>query len=238
MFESLGVSRGAFACGVIVMAVAAFAVTTRIERKVAPETAPSLAFPAFRHLAAGAGALALGVLLVFLPDYRTRLARRVADPAFQAAHPVQEMTVDELAFRILDQEPQLRILDLRAPAAYAAMPLPGSVNLAQGDLFGREWAPVLAQRRARKVLVADDEASERTACLLARELGFENFAVLKGGFPAFARTILDPAGAVSGDRVLEQFRADAQARLRKMIADDKNPASKAPKKEKAVQGGC
>jgi len=242
VFQALHLSPGLFAFLMIAAAVGAFAATTWIERRVAPERAPSLAFRKGPHLAAGAGLLALGALLVFLPDYRTRLARKVSAPAYVAAHPATVMTADELAFRILDQEPELRILDLRPPADYARTPLPGSVNLALADLFGREWAPALAQRRVKKVLVAGDEAEERTAFLLARELGFENFAVLQGGFPAFRSTILEPAAYVPQDNRwdadVRAFRADAQVRLQKMIADNKAPAVKAPKKEKAVQGGC
>lgn len=242
VFQSLGISQGLFAFLLIAMAVGAFAVTTRIERKVDPEHAPSLAFQGRGHVAAGFGVLALGVVLIVLPDYRTRLVRKVSSPAYAAAHPVKEMTADELAFRIIDREPQLRILDLRPTPDYTRTPLPGSVNLAQSDLFGREWTPLLSQRRIKKVFVAQDEASARTACLLAGELGFENFAVLKGGFQDFDRTILNPAAFVPEgtrwDEDVRRFREDAKVQLQKLITDNKTPANKAPKKEKAVQGGC
>ena len=241
IFQSLGISQGLFAFLMIVMAVGAFAATTRIERKVAPQTAPSLAFPGSKHTAAGLGILTLGGMLLFLPDYKTRLTRRVSNPAFVLANPVEEMTADELAFRIVDLEPQLKILDLRAPDTYAKLPLPGSVNLAQNDLFGREWSSLLSQRRVKKVLVAEDEAAERTACLLAHQLGYENFVVLKGGFPTFDRTILNPAAFVPEgtrwDGDVKAFRENAKVQLQKMIADNKAP-KKAPKKEKAIQGGC
>jgi rhodanese-related sulfurtransferase len=242
VFQSLGISQGLFAFLLIAMAVGAFSVTTRIEKKVDPEGAPSLAFPGFKHKAAGLGVLALGVVFIFLPDYKTRLIRRVANPGFAIANPAKEMTVDELAFRIVDQEPQIKILDLRSPGAFAKVPLPGSVNLAQNDLFSREWSSLLSQRRVKKVLVAEDEASERTAFLLAQQLGYENFVILKGGFPAFDRTILNPGVyAPKGNRWdgdVRSFRENAKVQLQKMIADNKTPANKAPKKEKAIQGGC
>jgi rhodanese-related sulfurtransferase len=242
VFQSLGDAQGLFAFLLIAMAVGAYTVTTRIEKKVDPEGAPSLMFPAFKHAAAGLGVLALGVVFIFLPDYKTRLTRRVANPSFIAASSVNEMTVDELAFRIVDQEPQIKILDLRSPEAFAQVPLPGSVNLAQNDLFSREWSTLLSQRRVKKVLVAEDEASERTAFLLAQQLGYENFVILKGGFPAFDRTILNPgAYAPEGNRWdgdVRSFRENAKVQLQKMIADNKTPANKAPKKEKAIQGGC
>ena len=87
VFQSLGISQGLFAFLMIAIAVGAFAVTTHIERKVAPAAAPSLEFSGFRHTAAGLGALALGGVLIFLPDYKTYLTRKVTNPAFTADHP-------------------------------------------------------------------------------------------------------------------------------------------------------
>ena len=242
VFQSLGLSQGSFAFLMIAMAVGSFAVTTRIERKVAPKTAPSLDFSGFKHTTAGLGVLALGGVLIFLPDYKTSLIRKATKPAFIVANPVLEMTTDELAFRIVDQDPQIKILDFRSPDAFAKMPLPGSVNLVQNDLFSREWTSLLSQRRVKKVLVAEDEASERTAYLLARQLGYENFVILTGGFPDFDRTLLDPKGYVPmgnrWDEDVRNFRAGARIQLQKMIADSKTPANRTPKKVKAIQGGC
>jgi len=242
VFDSLGISQGLFGFLLIAAAVAAFAATTRIERRVAPGTAPSRDFTGYTHVAAGLGVVVLGALMIFLPDFKTRLTRVATDPSFIAANPVALVTPDELAFRLMDRDPHIQVLDLRSAAAFAALPLPGAVNVARTDLFGREWSALLSQRRIKKVLVADDEATERTAFLLVRQLGYENFLVLQGGFPAFQRTILSSSGFVpEGNRWDEDvrlFRVDAKLQLEKMIAANKTPATKAPKKEKAVKGGC
>lgn len=242
VFHSLGVSQGIFAFLLIAMAVGAFYATARIEKKVAGEHAPSQAFTAWKHLAAGAGVVVLGLVLIFLPDYKTRLMRKVASPAYQASHPLPEMTADELAFRIVDQEPQTRVLDLRSATAFSALALPGSVNVTQKDLFNREIGNSIAQRRIKKVIVAEDEVQERQAGLLLQELGYENCAILKGGFPAFDRAFLHPVPFVPEgnrwDADVRKFRAEAQAKLIQLIAAQKASGSKAPKQEKKIQGGC
>jgi len=238
IFDSLHISQGLFAFLMILAAVAAFMATTRIERRVNPGSAPSLDFPFGWHALAGAGVIALGVLLLLLPDFRTRMVRKVSDPRYIAAHPVAEMTPDELAFRILDQDPHLQIIDLR-PAA--SLGLPGSISIPMKELFNRELAAPLSQRQVKKVLVGLSEGEERSACLLLKELGYENFAILQGGFGAFDRTILDPAGFVAAgnrwDSDLKQFREEARAGIHRMIDSAKN-AKKAPKVEKKIQGGC
>ena len=242
VFGSLGISQGLFAFLVIAMAVGAFYATTRIEKKVAGDAAPSQAFPVAKHMAAGVALLVLGFVLMFTPDYKTRLLRKVSNPAFQASHTVQTMVPDELAFRIVDQEPHTRILDLRSAPAFAALALPGSVNLAQIDLFGRELGNGIAQRRSRKVIVADDEPQERQAYLLLQDLGYENLAILEGGFPAFSRAFLQPAPFVPAgnrwDEDVHKFRQEAQMKIPQLIEAQKSNATKTPKQEKRIKGGC
>ncbi len=242
VYQSLHVPAGVFAFLLIAVAVAAFVVTTRIERRVNPSGAPSLRFPAASHRLAGAGLLGVGVLLLFTPDYKGRLLAKVSDPAFAAAHPVKVMTVDELAFRIVDREPRLRIVDVRDPKAFAALALPGSVNGSVRDLFGKEWREVVGPLHVRKVIVGADEAQERTAYLLLHELGYENLAVLEGGFPAFERTILEPIMLVSTgsrwDGDVRRFRESARTEILRMVKEAKASGQKKPKKEKKIQGGC
>jgi hypothetical protein len=45
---------------------------------VAGDNAPSRQFPVAKHLAAGAVLLVLGFVMLFMPDYKTRLVRRAA----------------------------------------------------------------------------------------------------------------------------------------------------------------
>ena len=242
VFSSLGISQGLFAFLVIVMAVGAFYATTRIEKRVAGEKAPSQEFSVAKHTAAGAFVLVLGFMMLFMPDYKTRLVRKVSSPSFQSTHSVQTMVPDELAFRIVDREPHTRILDLRPAASYQALALPGAINLTQADLFGRDLGNGIAQRRSKKVIVAENETQEREAYWLLQELGYENLAVLEGAFPAFQRAFLHPDPFVpSGNRWDEDvrtFRKEAQTRIPQMIEAQKASATKVPKPEKKIKGGC
>jgi len=242
VYKSLHMSAGLFAFLLIAIAVGAFAATTWIERKVDPTGAPSLLFPAASHRWAAAGLLALGIGLLFVPDYKGRLLSKVAKPAFAAAHPVDVMSVDELAFRIVDREPRLKIVDVRGAKDFAALPLPGSVNAPVQDLFGKEWRDVLSPRHVKKVIVGTDEAEERTAALLLKELGYENLAVLEGGFSNFERTILAPvaSAAPTGRSAADvlRFREDARAQIARLAEAAKQSGVKKPKVEKKIQGGC
>jgi rhodanese-related sulfurtransferase len=241
VFDSLGMSQGLFAFLLIAMAVGAFAVTTLIEKRVDRMSAPSLGFHSRKHIAAGVGIFALGVIFIVMPDRKTSLINRVSDPGYIASHPVAMMDADELAFRIVDHEPNIRIIDLR-PADTSASPLPGAENIALRDLFGKDWIPLFSRRHLKKVLVGKDEAQERTAYLLLQELGYENIAVLQGGFDSFEKSILSPGPFIPTgsrwDADVKVFREKARGDILKLIAESKNKGAKEPKKTKKVQGGC
>lgn len=240
VFESLGVSQNLFAFLLVAAAVLAFTAATAVERRVAGPAAPSAAFPVGKHLAAGGATLLLGLLLLATPDRKARLLAAVSEPAYAAAHPVAMMDADELAFRIVDGDPRLQVIDLRTPQAYARFALPASKNVQMAEVFGREPVEALARPHVRKVLVGDSEHDERVACLLLARLGYENLAALKGGLGAFRDTILSPPSdtpAPSGNGEVRAFRQAARTRILELTARARTAGPKEAKKVK-IQGGC
>jgi rhodanese-related sulfurtransferase len=242
VFDSLGISQNLFAFLLIGVAVMAFAVTTLIEKRVAPAHAPSFAFKHGKHIVAGAGVVILGGVLLFLPDRRTHVIETVSSPAYQSALKVEYMDADELAFRIIDHEPRIQIVDIRTPDQFTRLSLPGSRNILLIDFFGKEAIPVFSQRHVKKVIVGESEEQERTALGLLRRLGYENTAVLRGGLPGFSSTILQPGTFVPTgtrwDADVRRFREEARTTLLSMIEESKKAGTKEVKKARKIQGGC
>ena len=258
IFNSIGISQGLFALLLIAVAVGAFMMTTMIEKKVNPE-GPAKSFNQTHHRIAGIGILAVGVGLLFLPDYKERLFNKVSNDEFLHSHSVKEMTADELAFRIIDKDSKLIIIDVRSQNEFATETLPGSVNIEQKQIFQKEFSEVLGQRHKKKVFIGNNEIEERTAALIAQELGYENIHVLCNGLPSFINTIihLQPetnqcSFAVSNNKPrnqivtldaqqaidTERFRTKASVTLAAMIKEAKNSAAKPTKLVKKVAGGC
>jgi rhodanese-related sulfurtransferase len=242
VFDSLGISQGLFAFLLIAVAVAAFLVTTMIEKRVNGTSAPSLEFAPRKHAAAGAATLALGVLLIFMPDRKARLTAVVTDPDYMAAHPAVAMDADELAFRIVDHEPRIQIIDIRTPESFARTSLPGSLNIQPKDFFNKDWNELFSRRHVKKVIVGDSADQEHAAYLLLQRLGYENLAVLDGGFGGFQKEILTagtfvPTGS-RWDADVIQFREKARVDILAMIASSKNAVKKEAPKKRKIQGGC
>jgi rhodanese-related sulfurtransferase len=194
------------------------------------------------HRLAATGVLALGVLLAMMPDRKNHLIAMVSDPSYVSPCPEVRMTVDELAFRLVDRESNIRLVDVRSPEAYAAFALPNSINLSLEDLFTKDAVPTLAPRNIKKVLIGDTEQEERIAGYLLKELGYENCAMLEGGIGTFRTTILEPGILASTgtrwDADVNAFREEAKRVIPAMIREQQVAATRQPKPVKKIKGGC
>lgn len=261
IFNSLGISQGLFALLLIIVAVGAFMMTTWIEKKVDPN-GPARSFNGIHHRLAGFGVLALGITLLFLPDYKERIFNEVSDLNYLRSHSVKEVTMDELAFRIIDRDPKLTIIDLRSPKEFSTMALPGSINIEPKQIFQKEFSSVLGNRHKKKVFVGNDEIQSRTAVLIAKSLGYENISILCNGFSNLTQSVIELKYGVSiqkctftGSREnktnyntaimdeqqkkdTERFRNKASVVLSTMIKESKNSTVKPEKLVKKIAGGC
>jgi rhodanese-related sulfurtransferase len=240
--DSLGISPGLFVLLLAAVAIAAFTVGGKIERKVDPEGAPSLGFAVKRHVVAACVILAVAAFGAVLPDRKARLLAKVTDETFVPRHDVKVMTPDELAFRIVDRDPRTRVVDLRDEATRKAHPLPGALAVPASEVLGKEWRASFAPRKLKKVLVGGTEKEARTAAYLLGETGFENLAILQGGYPALEETILRAGAPVTGEGRfapdVARFREQARTTLLERIRSEHASGAKVPKKTKKVQGGC
>lgn len=234
---ALGISPGLFALATIVIAVVAFAVTTRIERHINPAST-TVGFSRWGNRLAAAALIGAGVIAVATPDYKSRLLAQAGDERTWKSAPIYRMTADELAFRILDRDPSLVLVDVRPAAAFGKASLPGSINVRTADMFGATWRDALGRTGTRKVFVADTEAEAMAAASLALRLGYDDVGVLQDGMAGFTHTILDAKAApdAAADQVA-MFRADAGVRIEKLIKERGavKPVVKAAKK---IVGGC
>ncbi|MBI2430302.1 MAG: YeeE/YedE family protein [Ignavibacteriales bacterium] len=241
IFDSIGVSQGLFALMLIGMAVVTFVMTTMIEKKVNPD-GPARAFNALHHRLAGMGILIVGMVLVFLPDYKDRMLEKVSAEEFQRSHSVKEMTADELAFRIIDKDPRIQIIAVREQQEFEKLTLPGAVNIQAEQILKKEFTGILNQRHKQKIFLGADRTTGTEAAYLAQEAGYENIYVVRGGMNEFISSILQYSKATAmntRDEIdTDRFRTKARTSLTILIQEAKNSAVKPVKLVKKVAGGC
>lgn len=244
IFDTLRMSQGLFAFLLTFIAVGTFWVTTLIENKVNRKTNPEFSSkPLYYGLTAVT--IVIGLSAFVMPDRREELLKKVSDTNYVMSAPVETMTSDELAFRLMDYDKNLRIFDLRTPKEYSTLSLPNSINIALQNVLDKDVMKRVPIKNSKNVFIADDEILAKKAAIIAMQLDYKDVFVLKGGFIQFKTNILDfkIPEQIPSDRHIEdtyRFRKEASRVLPILIKEYKEKQNKSALKteKKRVLGGC
>ena len=241
VYETLGISPGLFAFLMVIFALVAFGIASVVERRVRG-VQPALP----RWNVARTGAVALGVLLALsafsFTDRKAALLQMVQNEQTVRSYPVETMTVDEFAFRLMDDtDEQIQVIDFRSREEISKEKLPKSYPFTVDNLFEQEPSRLLRTRGKINVFVANDELTERRMAVIARELGFRRVQILEGGLEKFRREILNFEPTAPPKNMYEEFtyrfRKRAKEKLPELIREEElAPADQ--EKPKRKLGGC
>ncbi len=240
IFDTVGVSQSVFVFLLTAMALVAFWAVSLVEARVNGEKRPVLLLSRVSISVAAVGVV-IAVSGFALPSQKDHYLYSQHHQIGSGAAAIGGMSVDEFAFRLLDRDARLRIVDFRSPAEMKKNPLPNSVPFTLEHLFEKEPKILLAQRHMVNVFVASDEKTERRLATVANELGYRNVRVLEGGLTGFETSILNfdttlvPVTRQDVDTF--RFRKRARRDLPAVIAESANTAPVVKTMKRAV-GGC
>lgn len=243
VYESLGLSRGTFAFLLIIIALIAFFVTDRIEKKVnnkTPEPITAKRLVKSPYSWASGVALVIGIILLFMPTYEQKVMNRASQPERIKEFEPEYYTAEKLAFHILDRDLSIQVVDLRSPSEFEKYNIPTSLNMPLDSMLNREWRRYIKENPNQLIFYAENEKDAIKANLIAKELGHHDNAILKNGIGTFKKVIMTPE--------LPQDTTDTQAmhsyKFRKEAGDrleelrKKFKAVKPKKIKRKIQGGC
>ncbi len=240
IFDTLGMSQSLFTFLLTSIALLAFWGTSIIENKINGIKKPAIRFtPYYLGLAFIGVFIALSAFM--FPSRKASILEKVQNKEFVQNYKLNEITSDELAFRIMDKDKKLQIFDFRTYDEYKKLSLPQSVSFSVNNFFEKEPNKLLNIRYRKNVFIANDEMTERKVAIIANELGYDNIEILKGGLKEFTEKILEfdkheiPKNKV--EKSTYKFRERASVVIPEMIKNNK-PAGKVEKKLKRVVGGC
>ena len=106
---------------------------------------------------------------------------------------------DQLAKRIIDEDPILFLVDVRSKDEYQKYTLPGAVNIPLNDLLNDDWSGYINQKVYDVVFFSNDDILSEQAWVLCKQLGYKNLYVLDGGLNNWFETIMQPKKPESTD---------------------------------------
>ncbi len=219
-------------------------------------------FLSFRYVLLAAILIILAGGLVLLPKYENHEGIKPEELLSKTISPERYITTDELADRIINNDPSLLLIDVRDENEFKKYTLPSAINIPLNKVFDEDSEPYLYQDEYDVVLFSNDNFYSDQAWILCNRLGYENLHVLKGGINTWFNTIMNPekptenmastefelysfrkaAGMYFGvsypEKVKNQSAVIKKTSTVKATVAPKKVIPKKKKKKMPVEGGC
>jgi rhodanese-related sulfurtransferase len=195
----------------------------------------------------------MGLIIAAVPQNKTKQNRLNADDLVnELASGSQYMEPETIADMLVAKDPSFRLIDVRSQDDFEKYSLTGAVNIPLPELLSEQNAGILSDEVKTNVFYSNGSSDANEAWMLARQLGYENCYVLRGGLNYWFEAILNPPkpSSLNADDEIARydFRVSASQALgggnavqaASPESDKQAPAAKpkpASKKKKAA-GGC
>jgi len=180
------VNPGIIAFGFTVMAFVAFIITSKIENKVNKISTNEKKFfelPENKPLLVGFVFIAVSLILTFLPTREVYLQNKVERIARN--NEIKHINPLELAFRIIDEDNSLMVVDLRDRSDKRYKTIPGSKNIPFDELFLKDNQNFIKKSPKTIVFVDNQGTLSLKAVAFANEIGNHRTFALQGGLNSF-----------------------------------------------------
>ncbi len=191
--------------------------------------------------------LALGAGLFFLPDPKADYETQAENILSELKDQTRFVSTDEVAERIINQDPSLFLIDVRMVDYYEEFSLPGAANIPLEEILNPDWVDYLEQDGVDLVFYSNGDIYAEQAWMLAKRMGYKNLYVMKGGLNHWFETIIQPkrpaATASSTEFDLYEFRKGARqyfsgGSLNIEDVEAESLTFTRKKKETVIEGGC
>lgn len=145
-----------------------------------------------KYLLLGLVLIVLAGGLLLLPKYDKNRGVEPEEYLKSISSSERYMTTDQLAEKMVNQDPSLILIDTRKAVEYNKFALPDAINIPLDSLFTESNEGYLDQDVYDVVLYSNDNFYADQAWLMCNRLGYQNLHVLKGGLNEWFSTIINP----------------------------------------------
>ena len=146
----------------------------------------------FNYVILGAILVLLAAGLVLLPKYKKHEGINPELLLSISTSKERYISSDELANKIVNQDPSILLVDVRNETDFNTYALPNALNIPLKNLLDENSRPYFSQDKYTIVLISNDNLIADQAWILCSRLGFKNIKVLEGGMNMWHKTIINP----------------------------------------------
>ena len=130
--------------------------------------------------------------LVLLPKYQKVEGVSPEVYLIHALSSERYITTDQLAEKIINQDPTLLLVDTRDEQQFNAFTLPNAINVPIDKMLDEDHIGFIDQEAYDVILFSNDNFLSDEVWMISNRLGFKNLYVLKGGLNEWFSTIITP----------------------------------------------
>jgi rhodanese-related sulfurtransferase len=195
--------------------------------------------------------LLLGISVAMIPENTTQPYKLTAvDMLEEVQYGAEMIHPDLLADWLVNNDPSIRLIDVRTPEEYDKFALGNAINIPLSDILSEEWVDYLDQGVKMNILYSTGTTKAHEAWMILRQLGYENNYVLQGGLNYWVETILNPEAPKTSSpddefakydfrKGASQFFGGAvESGTESSTTKTNKPPIVRKKKKKAPEGGC
>ncbi len=239
-FDSLNMPMGIFSFLLTFVAIAAFWAVSIIENKINGKPQKKI-LDLKNYVLLSNVALFLAILTIFMPLKKDNILEKSNDSAMINNLSFDEIDSEELAFRLIDEDENMLLIDVRDTASYNKFNLPNSINTSFENLFDKDTQMKLKLKDVEHIIIAENESDAKKAAFITEQIDVPNVKILAGGLSRFKSDIINfdslSSAKISHDSF--RFRKKAVVKIPELIAKAKLQNKVDPNsKPKRVVGGC
>ena len=157
--------------------------------------------------------LSLGFILALLPLSENRtLTVKPQKLLSEIIDQNSYFTVDQVAKFIVSEDNSIQIIDLRSPAEFRSLSIPGSINVPYNEFLDNYADRILNNGKSKNILYSNGDFDSNYALVIARGLNYKNTYVMRGGLNEWFRTVMN--SSFKGDRITARENALYETRTR------------------------
>jgi len=187
--------------------------------------------------------------LVLLPKYEKNSGIKPESFLLNIMSTERYVTTDQIANKMINQDPNLLLIDVRKKEDFDKFSLPNAVNIPLAKVLSSDSEAYLNQDTYDVVLYSNDNCYADQAWQLCNRMGYKHIYVLKGGLNEWFNTIINPQEPkiTDSDLAFKDYNFRKAAAMYFGVGNKTNTAPKvkpkrviklAKKKKKVAEGGC